>query len=113
MGIQMSDYTPDKWLVVKLTNKQDEAHYRVFACWHGGYLGSDTWQFNSGIVDVCLVDDFYEFSGSSGSLYHCHKDGYGASGYGHSVLNKLIKDAVELTIEIMPKETDFLKLEIV
>ena len=108
----MTDYTPDKWIVVKLTNKQDKIHYRVFACWYGGFAGSDSWKLNSGITKVNSVDDFYEFSGSSGSLYRCHKNSYGTSGYGHSVLTNLIENAVELTIDVMPQDTDFLKSEI-
>ena len=54
----MSDYAPDKWLVVKITTDK-EPLYKVFACWYGGYLGSDSWQFNSGIVKVEFVDDYY------------------------------------------------------
>ena len=107
----MSIYNPDKWVVVKLTNKDNEIHYRVFACWYGGYLGSDSWQMNSGITKVNLVDDFYEFSGSSGSLYRCHKNAYGTSGYGHGVLMNMIENAKELTIELIPEETDFPTLE--
>lgn len=109
----MSDYTPDKWVVVKLTNKQDQVHYRVFACWYGGYLGADAWKLNSGITAVDLVDSCYEFSGSSGSVYWCHRDGYGTSGYGHGVLNGLIQDSAEsVQIEVMPQQTDWLKLDI-
>ncbi len=48
----MSDYTPDKWLMVKLTNKNNEFHYRIFACWYGGYLGSDSWKLNSGVTKM-------------------------------------------------------------
>ena len=107
----MSIYNPDKWVVVKLTNKDNEIHYRVFACWYGGYLGSDSWQMNSGITKVNLVDDFYEFSGTSGSLYRCHTNVYGTSGYGHGVLMNMIENAKELTIELIPEETDFPTLE--
>ena len=40
----MNEYTPDKWVVIKLTNKHNAMHYRVFACWYGGFAGSDSWQ---------------------------------------------------------------------
>lgn len=108
----MTDYTPDKWVVIKLTNKHNAMHYRVFACWYGGFAGSDSWQMNSGITKVNSVDDIYEFSGSSGSLYRCRKNIYGTSGYGHGVLTNLINSAKEITIEVMPEDTDFLKMEI-
>jgi hypothetical protein len=30
----MSEYIPDKWLIVKLTDtNKNVSHYRVFACW--------------------------------------------------------------------------------
>ena len=107
----MTTYDPDKWLVVKITNKENNSHYRVFACWYGGYLGSDSWKLNSGITEVTLVDDFYEFAGTSGSVYRCHIAAYGASGYGRGVLNNLIETSKKLTIEILPEKTEFLKLE--
>jgi hypothetical protein len=34
-------YTPDKWLVVKIEGKEFPLTYKVFACWHGGYLDGD------------------------------------------------------------------------
>jgi len=108
----MSDYTPDRWLMVKLTNKNEEVHYRVFATWYGGFLGSDSWKLNSGVTKVALNDCVYEFKGSSGSVYHCRNTGYGSSGYGFSVLRGLIdKSAPDLRIEEMPEETDFLTLD--
>ena len=111
-GNRMSVYTPDKWVVVKLTNNDNETHYRVFANWYGGYLGSDSWKLNSGITNATLVDNVYEFAGSSGSMYKCYENGYGTSGYGQNVLTHLIEDAKEsITIEVMSEDTDFLELE--
>ena len=104
----MSDYTPDRWLVVKITTDK-EPLYKVFACWYGGYLGSDSWQFNSGIVKVELVDDYYEFHGTSGSVYRCHKNHYGTNGYGGSVLANFI-DKADFKIEIMPENTNWREL---
>ena len=104
----MSDYTPDRWLVVKITTDK-EPLYKVFACWHGGYLGSDSWQFNSGIVKVELVDDYYEFHGTSGSVYRCHKNCHGTNGYGGSVLANFI-DKADYKIEILPENTNWREL---
>jgi len=87
----MSEYTPDKWLIVKITNDMNESHYRVFASWYGGYLGSDSWQMNSGITKVTENDGYYEFEGTSGSTYNCRKNSYGASGYGSNILSGLIE----------------------
>ena len=66
----MSDYTPDKWLGVKITGRPSEKPvYKIFACWYGGYLGSDSWKLNSGITSICENTDYYFFEGSSGSTY--------------------------------------------
>ena len=104
----MSDYTPDRWLVVKITTDK-EPLYKVFACWFGGFAGSDSWQMNSGIVKVELVDNCYEFHGYSGSVYRCHTNCYGANSYGSRVLQNLI-DKAEYKIEILPEKTNFLEI---
>ena len=107
----MSDYTPDKWLMVKLTNKKDESHYRIFACWYGGYLGSDSWKLNSGVTKITEDDRMYYFEGSSGSVYICNKLTYGTSGYGHGVLvNMIEKSKDDVLIEILSEETNFMEL---
>lgn len=108
----MSDYTPDKWLVVKITH-DDKSHYRVFACWYGGWAGSDSWKLNSGITKVTSDDNFYHFEGSSGSIYTCHKNTYGANMYGRGVLSDMIEKSRDqgTIIEILPEETNFLELK--
>lgn len=107
----MSNYFPDKWLIVKLTTN-DKSHYRVFASWYGGYGGSDSWQLNSGITNVVDTDGCYHFIGSSGSIYICNKSTYGISSYANGVLRRLISNALEQNtiIEILPNETNILEL---
>lgn len=105
----MSDYTPDKWVVVKIG---DENLHKVFACWYGGYAGSDSWKLNSGITKVTLEGNVYSFEGSSGSVYECHKDSYGTNMYGMSVLSNMIDKAAKngVTIEILPQDTNWLEI---
>jgi len=86
----MSDYTPDRWVVVKITTDK-ETLYKVFACWYGGYAGSDSWQMNSGIKSVGEDESYFMFNGYSGSVYRCHKMSYGK-------------------IEIMPENTNWKEL---
>ena len=108
----MTDYTPDKWVVIKLTNKHTAMHYRVFACWYGGFAGSDSWQLNSGETKITEDDRSYYFEGSSGSVYQCNKLAYGTNGYGHGVLTNMIEKSKDsVLIEVMPKETNFLDLQ--
>lgn len=106
-------YTPDRWTVLKIEskNEEDQSHYRLFGCWIGGYAGSDSWRMNSGITSVEESDDLYLFKGSSGSIYRCHKNAYGLTSYGASVLHNLIEDSKgEISILQMPEDTDFMRI---
>lgn len=105
-------YFPDRWLVVKINSEQP--HYRVFASWGGGYLDGDTWKLNSGITKVTLIDGVYHFEGSSGSVYECRENSYGATGYGHGVLSSIISRSLkenDVVIDVLPEDTNFLELE--
>jgi len=108
----MSEYRPDKWIVVKITGKDTTPVYKVFACWYGGYLGSDSWKLNSGITKATLEGYVYSFEGSSGSVYECHKDYYGTNGYGADVLSNMIARAGMngVTIELMPENTNWMEI---
>ena len=108
----MSDYTPDRWTVIRIHTSK-EILYKVFASWSGGgFMGSDSWKLNSGIVRATLVDDYWEFDGSSGSVYRCHKDAYGTNGYGQAVLNNLLNQAKEqnIRIDVLDCATDWAAL---
>jgi hypothetical protein len=108
----MSDYTPDRWMVLRI-HTPTEILYKVFASWSGGYAGSDSWKLNSGITRATFSDPYWEFYGSSGSVYSCHKDGYGTNGYGGMVLSNLISNAQAqgIQIEVMEGETNWAQLE--
>lgn len=108
----MSTYNPDKWVVVKISSDLGAPVHKVFACWYGGWAGSDSWKLNSGITKATLEGFVYSFEGSSGSTYECHKDTYGANFYGMGVLKNMIDNAVKngITIEILPEETNWLEL---
>jgi hypothetical protein len=110
----MSEYIPDKWVVVKISGYNDNSKpvYKVFACWYGGWAGSDSWKLNSGITKVTLEGYVYSFEGYSGSVYECHEDCYGTNMYGHSVLSTLIENAAKagMSIEIMPEKTNWLEI---
>lgn len=109
----MSDYTPDRWVVVKISSDKTPPIHKVFACWYGGYAGSDSWKLNSGITKVTYNEKLFSFEGSSGSVYECHADNYGTNSYGNSVLNQMIANASRngITIEILPEETIFTEIE--
>ena len=100
------DYAPDKWLLISIGGI--DPHYRVFGSWVGGYLGSDAWRLNSGILSVEEVGDYYYFHGHTGSVYKCHKEAYGATVYGYSVVQKYAKENLFV---IMDKPENVLELD--
>jgi hypothetical protein len=108
----MNDYTPDRWTVIRI-QAPAEVIYKVFACWSGGYTGSDSWQLNSGIVRATFADPYWEFDGTSGSVYRCHQDAYGTNGYGGAVLSNLIDKALDqgIQIDVLSSETNWGKIE--
>jgi hypothetical protein len=108
----MSDYNPDKWVVVRITGKDTPPVHKVFASWYGGYLDGDSWKLNSGITRAYEDGQRVMFDGSSGSTYACHKASYGTNLYGQGVLNNLI-DKIERaggTCSILPEETNWLEI---
>lgn len=104
-----SFYRPNNWVVIKLDDGKDP-HYRVLAGWSGGYLDGDSWRMNSGITGVEESDDYYYFSGSSGSTYRCGKGSYilrmNTAGI-WARLQELHGDKVEM----MPEDTDWMNMD--
>lgn len=100
----MSEYVPDRWVMLKITNG-DKAVYKVMGGWYGGYAGSDSWRINSGVSKVELVNDTYKFYGYSGSVYTCHKARYGMS----VVMGSIIPE--DPGVEVLP-ESDFTLLSL-
>ena len=88
--MKLSTYcTPHRWLLVE----QGDVH-KVFASFTGGYLDSNSWRLNSGIDRVEVDGDYFLFYGYSGSVYRCHKDAYGTTGYGGFVLAELCQQGL-------------------
>lgn len=109
----MSEYTPDRWCVIRIPGERDVI-YKVFASWSGSYTGSDRWKLNSGITEARLVEDVWEFAGTSGSVYRCRPNSYGANPYGRCVLDDMItrlEKATGITVEILDEHTDWATLD--
>jgi hypothetical protein len=107
--------TPDKWVVIKIEH-EGTTIYKVFASWYGGYLGSDSWQLNSGIkdIEIPLEDTYVDFIGNSGSRYRCQDGCYGTNMYSQGVLNHIIEIAAKhnavITVMDEQKTNDWLKI---
>ena len=103
----MSEYTPDRWVVLKINSpSRSSPLYKVFAGWSGGYLDGASWKLNSGITKVTEDGDHLLFHGHSGSVYKCHKKGYGMTSY-----MSIVFQAFELFSSIVDENTDFLSID--
>jgi hypothetical protein len=92
----MSTYTPDRWVILKLT-KNNETNFKVLAGWSGSYLEGQSWKINSGITKVEVEDDSYLFHGYSGSVYKCGKSSYGTNMIMNGILDQVTgQEGVEL-----------------
>lgn len=99
----MSDYTPDRWVIVEMNSAEHGKIRKVLASWYGGYGGSDRWRLSSGITNIVEKPTHYEVHNKSGSIYTCIKGAKGMSGYTNGVYETYKKQVEELgaTIEIV------------
>jgi hypothetical protein len=110
----MRTYTPDRWVVLKLTSHEDgSVHYRVFGCWFGGFAGSNSWKMNSGITNARFNSVEYIFGGHSGSEYCCDATNYGTHMYGQSIIEEFMKNSTEAggDVSIMSEDTDWVTFD--
>jgi sulfatase maturation enzyme AslB (radical SAM superfamily) len=107
----MSNYTPDRWVVIELSDK-DTTIKKVLAGWYGGYLGSDSWRISSGIAEEADCGEYYEFTNHSGSVYQCRKGSYGMSGLMGSIHNEMVtKYADNYKVKVL-EEYDTIKPDV-
>ena len=82
----MSEYRPDRWVIVEITNGEGDVHRRVLGSWYGGFAGSNSYRFSSGITAWHDRGDHYEIENESGSVYFCGKHNTGMSAFTMGVL---------------------------
>jgi hypothetical protein len=100
----MSDYCPDRWVIVRIAGKNHEPIDKVLGSWYGGYAGSDSWRFSSGITKVIEHDDRYEVHNYSGSIYELFKGAEGMAAYTAASLKKMttqLEDSGEGTTQVI------------
>lgn len=83
----MSEYTPDKWIIVRINSTEHGRIDKVVASWFGGFAGSNSWKMSSGITKVVDQGDYYDIHNASGSIYKCYKNSIGASAYTAGVMS--------------------------
>lgn len=111
----MSEYNPDRWVMLKIIS-EGQTTYKILAGWSGGYTQGQSWKLNSGCTEVKEDGDYLMFSGYSGSVYRCHKDSYGMNMISSQIYNSLSEDVQRsdgVSIEVMPEETDFMRINYV
>jgi hypothetical protein len=91
----MSDYTPDRWVIVEINSDEHGKIRKVLASWYGGFAGADEWRMNSGIEKVIDQGKYYDVYGYSGSIYKCVKGAEGMSAYTSSVYENYKKKLEE------------------
>ena len=94
----MSEYTPDKWVVIEIAMDNTTVQ-RILSSWYGGWAGSDSWRLSSGITEVEELEDSYIIRNESGSVYTCFKKRYGMSAHTMAVLEDFKKQAVITMVE--------------
>lgn len=101
---------PDNWVILKIAFPNTRPLYKVLAGWSGGYLDSDSWKLNSGIVAAEKVGSSWVFYGRSGSEYWCNAGQYKIRMNTAGIHNKLLKEYPEV-VDTMPEDTDWSKIE--
>jgi hypothetical protein len=86
----VSEYFPDKWVIVELIQDDGSKELKVLASWYGGFTGSNSWKLSSGITNTEIDESGYEFLNYSGSKYFCHKNTYGMSGYTSMIYSEFV-----------------------
>ena len=108
----MSEYNPDKWVMLEF-NHNGELIYKILATFYGGYTTGDSWKLNSGITKIEEDGQTYLFTGSTGSVYRCHKNSYGVGGYTSGVyasFHKQVAETAGVELNLMAPETNFMEL---
>ena len=101
----MSEYTPDKWVVIEIAMDNTTVQ-RILSSWYGGWAGSDSWRLSSGITEVEELEDSYIIKNESGSVYTCFKGRYGMSVYAMSILESFKKQAIITMVEKYENKTN-------
>lgn len=80
-------YTPDKWTIIDYSEQYPlKERYAILAGWGGSYAYGASWKRSSSIVFVEEMEDCWNVTTCSGSVYELRKSGYGTTGYTASLL---------------------------
>ena len=104
----MSNYYPDKWVLVELNSSEYGTITKVLASWSGSYTNGDSWKLSSGVVKIIKTDSGYEFVNDSGSIYFCSAGMYGVTMYTSSIYQNFVDQITKMndgtTIKILDED---------
>lgn len=95
----MSQYTPDKWVILKF-KREDGTFFKVLGSWYGGYLNGDSWRMSSGLERIEEQGDVLLMHNFSGSVYKVHKKAEGMNMTAAGIFELAKKDGAENNVEI-------------
>ena len=95
----MSQYTPDKWVILKF-KREDGTFYKVLGSWYGGYLNGDSWRLSSGLERIEEDGDTLLMHNFSGSVYKVHKNANGMSMLAAGVFENAKEEGAKNNVEI-------------
>ena len=95
----MSEYNPDKWVIVRF-KREEEVWHKVLGSWYGGYLDGDSWRLSSGLNSIEEDGDFYLMKNHSGSVYKCHKKMNGMHLTSAGIYENIKEQADENNVEV-------------
>ena len=111
----MSEYKPDRWVVLKFQTADQRTTYKVLGSWGGSYLHGQSWKLNSGCVRAEQDGSCLLFHGHSGSVYRCPLNSYGMTSYAMQILaswqRQFDEDTAGNTLMLMPEDTNFLAID--
>ncbi len=80
-------YTPDDWVILRITSEKYGSIDKILCSWCGGYGGSDSWKLSSGIVSHNHFQNYLDFHQESRSVYRCYTNSERMSRYMEQMLN--------------------------
>lgn len=96
------EYTPDKWVVLKITEiSTNSVIYKILSGWSGGYLSGDSWRLSSGITEIVEDRGTLLITNESGSKYFCYEGTEGVNLMSAGILDKLRKSTKHI-IDVVP-----------
>lgn len=103
---------PDGYVILKLEDGKDTI-YKLFSCWYGGYLDSDTWRLNSGITKITKENDYYIVEGNTDTVYKIWEgNSIKLSNYCSAILDELLETAKTGNVKVTLINIETCKKEI-